>query len=169
MMPRIEILKEKKLIGQRLKMSFQEYKISELWKKFMPGRNEIPYKLSDELISLAVYKPDFFNEFQPNEEFEKWAAVEVEKVEQIPAEMEYFLLPSGLYAVFEYNGLNTDNSIYKYIFNDWLPNSKYILDNRPHFEILGEKYKNNDPTSEEEIWIPIRDKNPFDFRSKEPS
>lgn len=25
-----------------------------------------------------------------------------------------------------------------------------------HFEILGEKYKNNDPLSEEDIWIPIK-------------
>lgn len=38
----------------------------------------------------------------------------------------------------------------------WLPASDYNLDNRPHFEVLGEKYKNNDPTSEEEIWIPIK-------------
>jgi AraC family transcriptional regulator len=35
-------------------------------------------------------------------------------------------------------------------------NSKYLLDNRPHFETLGEKYKNEDPSSEEEVWIPIK-------------
>lgn len=29
---------------------------------------------------------------------------------------------------------------------------------QPHFEVLGEKYKDNDPTSEEEIWIPIKAK-----------
>jgi AraC family transcriptional regulator len=39
-----------------------------------------------------------------------------------------------------------------------LPNSNYHLDDRPHFEILGEKYKNADPGSEEEIWIPIKAK-----------
>jgi AraC family transcriptional regulator len=39
-----------------------------------------------------------------------------------------------------------------------LPNSAYELDDREHFELLGEKYKNNDPNSEEEIWIPIRPK-----------
>ncbi len=39
-----------------------------------------------------------------------------------------------------------------------LPNSEYELENRPHFEVLGEKYKNNDPNSEEEIWIPIKKK-----------
>jgi len=45
--------------------------------------------------------------------------------------------------------LNTDNRIY--IFSDWLPKSDYELDEKPHFEILGEKYKNDDPNSEEEI------------------
>jgi len=37
-----------------------------------------------------------------------------------------------------------------------LPNSDYELDNRPHFEILGKKYKNNSADSEEEIWIPVK-------------
>jgi AraC family transcriptional regulator len=39
-----------------------------------------------------------------------------------------------------------------------LPGSEYFLDNRPHFEVLGDKYKNNDPTSEEEIWKPKTDR-----------
>jgi AraC family transcriptional regulator len=37
-----------------------------------------------------------------------------------------------------------------------LPKSEYELDYRPHFEILGEKYKNNDQLSEEDIFIPIK-------------
>ena len=37
-------------------------------------------------------------------------------------------------------------------------NRLYILDNRPHFEVLGGKYKNNDSNSEEEIWIPVKQK-----------
>jgi len=45
-----------------------------------------------------------------------------------------------------------------YIMSQWLPNSKYILDHRPHFELLGAKYKNNSPDSEEEVWIPIKEK-----------
>ncbi|WP_339791455.1 GyrI-like domain-containing protein [uncultured Imperialibacter sp.] len=46
--------------------------------------------------------------------------------------------------------------MFEYIFGTWLPASAYDLDDRPHFEVLGDNYKNNDPTSEEEIWIPIR-------------
>jgi AraC family transcriptional regulator len=42
------------------------------------------------------------------------------------------------------------------MFREWLPASGYELDDRPHFEILGERYKNNDPDSEEELWFPVR-------------
>ncbi|WP_316785222.1 GyrI-like domain-containing protein [Pedobacter frigiditerrae] len=158
MTPRIETLSEKKLVGMRLTMSFADYKIAELWRSFLPRRKEIINNLTDDLISLVVYKSDHFTDFSPTNQFERWAAVEVIDLENVPIGMESFVLPSGLYAVFNYKGLNTDPSIFQYILGTWLPNSNYILDNRPHFEVLGEKYKNNDPTSEEEIWIPIKTK-----------
>jgi AraC family transcriptional regulator len=72
--------------------------------------------------------------------------------------MEAFTLEGGLYAVFDYVGSSNDPSIFQYIFMTWVPNSEYDLDQRPHFEVLGENYKNNDLTSQEEIWIPIRKK-----------
>ncbi|MDR2145862.1 MAG: GyrI-like domain-containing protein [Tannerella sp.] len=153
---RIETSNEKKLVGKRLAMSFADYKIGDLWKSFMTRRKEISNNLSNDLISLAIYKSTHFSNFKPTNEFEKWATVEVSDFENVPEEMETFVLPSGLYAIFDYKGLNTDNSIFQYIFGTWLPNSDYVLDDRPHFEILGEKYKNNDPESEEEIWIPIK-------------
>ncbi|WP_348825635.1 GyrI-like domain-containing protein [Flavobacterium aestuarii] len=156
MTPRIITTTEKKLIGKRLVMSFADYKPGELWKAFMPRRKEISSSLSNDLISMTIYSPAHFLNFSPKNEFEKWAAVEVSSHENIPSEMETFILAGGLYAVFDYKGLNTDDSIYRYIYREWIPDSGYSLDNRPHFEILGEKYKNNDPASEEEIWIPIR-------------
>ena len=45
---------------------------------------------------------------------------------------------------------------FRYILGEWMRDSDYDLDNRPHFEILGEKYKNGSPDSEEEIWIPVK-------------
>ena len=73
------------------------------------------------------------------------------------AEITTSILPSGLYAIFYYIGMSTGISIfYENIFTVWLPNSEYALDDRAHFEVLGEKYKNYDPSSEEEIWIPIK-------------
>jgi len=158
MIPNIVVSSEKKLVGKRLVMSFSDYNVGELWKNFMPRRKEISNYLSNDLISMTIYKPTHFLNFSPTNEFEKWAAVEVSNFDDIPMEMETFIVQSGLYAVFHYKGLNTDDSVYRYIFGEWIPNSDYDLDNRPHFEILGDKYKNSDPNSEEEIWIPIQRK-----------
>ncbi len=156
MKPRIDTLEEKKIIGIRSSMSFADFKIAELWKTFLQRRKEISGNLTNDLISLVVYQPNHFTDFKPTNEFERWACVEVTNFNNVPAEMETFVLKGGLYAIFNYKGLNTDNSIFHYIYGTWLPTSDYVLDNRPHFEILGDKYKNNDPDSEEEIWIPIK-------------
>lgn len=158
MQPRIETINDKKLIGQRLIMSFADYRIGELWRRFGPKRKEITHNLNNDLISLVLYEPTHFTDFKPTNEFERWATVEVTEYRNVPLEMETLDLQGGLYAVFKFKGLNTDNYIFQYILGTWLPASEYELDNRPHFEVLGEKYKNNDPESEEEIWIPIKEK-----------
>ena len=158
MTPRIETSNEKKLVGKRLAMSFANFRIEELWRSFMPRRSEITNNLTSDLISLVVYKPTHFTDFKLTNEFERWATVEVANFENVPVGLETFVLPEGQYAVFQYKGLSSDNSIFQYIFGTWLPGSDYVLDDRPHFEVLGDKYKNNDPASEEEIWLPIQPK-----------
>ena len=157
MTPRIETSIDKKLVGKSMRMSYANYRIGELWSSFMPRRKEITNNLTNDLISMVVYQPTHFANFKPTNEFERWAAVEVASFENVPEGMETFTLPSGLYAVFLYKETSTDiSNFYQNIFTVWIPNSAYALDDRAHFEILGEKYKNNDPSSEEEIWIPIK-------------
>lgn len=158
MTPRIETLQDKKLIGTSVTMSLINNKTGEIWKQFMPAKREINNNLTDDLISMAIYPASHFVNFNPANEFEKWAAIEVSDFESVPEGLKAFTLKGGLYAVFDYKGLSTDSSVFQYIFGTWLPNSEYILDNRPHFEILGNKYKNNHPESEEEIWIPVKPK-----------
>lgn len=156
--PRIEVFPAKKLIGLRMTMSLIDNKTAALWSSFMPRRKEIPNTVGSELYSMQIYSPLYFSEFSPATEFEKWAAVEVSDFDIIPEKMEKHSIASGLYAVFIHKGSSSDSSTFEYIFNTWLPTSNYIIDFRPHFEILGEKYKNNDMSSEEEIWIPIKPK-----------
>jgi AraC family transcriptional regulator len=158
MVPRIKTIEEKKLVGNRLTMSFANYTVVELWKIFLPKQKDIKKRLTNDLFSLAIYQSNHFANFRPTNEFERWAAVEVVDYDKVPSHMETFTLEGGLYAVFDYVGLHSDNSIFHYIYGTWLPTSDYLLDDRPHFEVLGEKYKNSDPASEEEIWIPIRSK-----------
>lgn len=159
MTPRVELISEKKLVGKRMVMSYGDYRMGELWSSFMPRRMEIKNNLSNDLISFVVYSSNHFEDFKATNEFERWAAVEVADFKDVPKEMETYLLQKGLYAVFLYKGLPSGiSSFHQTIFNDWLPASGYKVDQRPHFEVLGEKYKNNDLLSEEEIWIPIKPK-----------
>lgn len=157
MEPRIKTLSEKRLVGNRMKMSLANNKTGELWRSFMPRRKQIRNNLNAEMISMQVYDQPV-NPGDLNQEFEKWAVVEVSDFNTVPDGMETFVLEGGQYAVFDYKGSSTDPQIFRHIFGVWLPNSHYVLDHRPHFEVLGEKYKNADPNSEEEIWIPIREK-----------
>ena len=156
---RTENLVEKKLIGKRIRTSFSNNRTFELWNTFMPKRKEIKNIIGTELYSIQIYEPLFFDNFDPKKEFEKWATMEVTDFNIVPDGMETFILQSGLYAVFLYHGAASAAApAFRYILDTWLPGAGYSLDHRPHFEILGEKYKNEDPTSEEEIWIPIKPK-----------
>lgn len=157
---RIENLSSKKLIGKHLSMSFAENRTAELWKSFMIQRSAIVNRISTDLISMQVFDSTYdFQQFNPHATFQKWAAAEVGDFYNVPHGFDSFILPEGMYAVFNYIGdASKAADSFMYIFGTWLPNSIYELDNRPHFEVLGDKYKNNDPASEEEIWIPIRNK-----------
>jgi AraC family transcriptional regulator len=157
MNPKIETLLEKKLIGKKIMMSFSENKTLELWRGFMPRRQEIKNTIGSELYSLEVYPPGYFNNFNPNTPFEKWATLEATNFDAIPNEMETIVIPTGLYAVFLHKGPASEGAkTYEHIFRTWIPNSDYIVDERPHFAVMGEKYKQDDSSSEEDIWIPIK-------------
>ena len=154
--PIIENINEKKLIGMSQKMSLSENTTFKLFSSFMPRRKEIMHSINSETYDLKIYPDNYFLNFNPSTYFTKWALIEVSDVSNVPNDMEIFTLNEGKYAVFKHKGLSKDNSTFQYIFTNWLPKSDYILDDRPHFEILGEKTKRNDPNSEEEIWIPIK-------------
>jgi AraC family transcriptional regulator len=157
--PCIETLQPKKLIGKRLKMTFANNRTFELFRSFMPERKTISNPVGNDIYCIQLYQNFHgFHDLKPDTEFEKWAALEVSECSNIPAGMESFTLTGGLYAVFHYVGSSSDSRVFEYIFKTWLPASEFELDQRPHFEILGEKYKNNDPSSEEHIWIPVKRK-----------
>lgn len=158
MNPRIITLEPKQLVGHSLEMSLVNNATVQLWGQFAPRIKEVQNRASEDKISLQVYPSDYYQNFNPANTFIKWAAVEVTALDQLPEGMKSFLLEGGLYAVFDYKGSSADPSVFQYIFSEWIPSSPYWVDDRPHFEVLGAKYKNNDPESEEEIWIPIRAK-----------
>ncbi|MCH1479617.1 MAG: GyrI-like domain-containing protein [Crocinitomicaceae bacterium] len=157
MTPRIELLAEKKLVGCQLEMSLSEDRTVELWKEFGPKIKELNNRVSNNRISLQIYPPEYHQKFHDSNRFMKWAAVEVVGFENIPSGLDSLILRAGQYAVFNYKGKPSEiTPVFHYIFNQWIPNSKYCIDDRPHFELIGLNYNNTNAA--EEIWIPIKHK-----------
>jgi len=74
MQPTIQDIKKIKLKGVRIEMSFSNMPIQHLWKSFMPRRKEIQNTVDSDLFSVEVYKDlAYFQHFDPEKSFEKWA------------------------------------------------------------------------------------------------
>ena len=158
MEPKIIEIEAKKLIGFSIEMSLLDNQTQTIWQLFMPRLKEIKNAVSADLFSLQNYPSTYFTNFTPETIFTKWAAVEVKDFENIPLGFEKLEFTGGKYAVFLHQG---DTEMFakmaQYIYTEWLPNSGFQLDNKPHFEVLGDTYLgHNNPESEEEVWIPIR-------------
>tara|TARA_B100000497_G_scaffold128039_1_gene172747 strand:+ start:6334 stop:6807 length:474 start_codon:yes stop_codon:yes gene_type:complete len=141
------------LSGISKSMDLQTFAPAEVWSQFMPRISRVNNRLNDDLISLRSFEG--IPLFGPNASpvFVYWGGVETEVKND---GFEHIHIPSGTYAVFHFKGLSSDSTIWRYIYGEWLPNSSWELDDKPHFERLGPAYKNNHPDSEEEIYIPLR-------------
>lgn len=132
-------------------------KTGELWRAFMPRRREVANRVDNNFISMQVYQAGERNHFVPTTQFDKWAVVAVSDFNAVPDGMESYSLQGGTYAVFEHHGpANLFPKTMHFIFGEWMPNSGYELDDREHFEVLGEGYDPIDANAREEVWIPVR-------------
>ncbi|MBV6879451.1 GyrI-like domain-containing protein [Epilithonimonas ginsengisoli] len=150
---RIEIIESKKLIGFSITTSFQEDKTPIVWRKLMMRKNEITSRISDHLFSLQIYPENF----TPDQSFTKYAIAEVSDFDNMSNDFETFALESGKYLVFTYKGKAENGpELFGYIFQTFIPENNFEVDDRPHFEIFGEDYNPSDENAQEEIWIPIK-------------
>lgn len=159
--PRIVEIEKKLLLGHSINTSLAENATFSLWSKFMAQQSTIKNKLNTDLYSVEVFSKGLdFREFTPQTQFEKWAAVEVSDFNDVPEDMQKLTIDSGLYAVFIHHGPASEfPKTAHYIHGQWMPQSEYQLDDRPHFEIMTEDYKGpTHPDAEEEIWVPIKKK-----------
>ncbi len=158
--PRIKTIPEQQLIGLSVTMSLTENRTGDLWKTFMTQMIQKNGPVSAPKYSIQVYEDvGYFNSFDPNKRFTKWACIAAEDCTVVPEGFQPFKLESGTYAVFDYQGTPADfPKMAQWIYGQWLPSSPYQLDHRPHFESLGKAYKKDSPDSKETVWIPIKPK-----------
>lgn len=155
--PKIVNFNAQEIIGIPIMNSLAQDKTPEVWKQLMPRRHEIVGRSTTQVYDLKIYPKDLeITNFTPHTIFEKWAAIPVNQIATIPDGMQHMTIPAGTYAVFIHKGpAHTFPETLGWIFNTWLPSSGYVLEDRPHFEVLEETYLPTDPNAEEEIWIPI--------------
>jgi AraC family transcriptional regulator len=127
--------------------------IGELWVKFL---KEMP-RLTNRIVPERYYQVQYWS---ANEELGGWfflIAVEVGDMENIPPLFSAKLITSARYLRFVHRGLpNRVGDTYKYIYNQWLPNTDYRLPHPFNFELCGDRYKGPDnEDSESDIFIPI--------------
>ena len=133
-------------------MSLVDDKTVKLFKSFMPRRHEIKSSINELVYDLKIYSETYFRAFKPANTFEKWVLVEVSSLAKIPADMHAFSMQAGKFATFKHTGFYKDNSPFEYIYGEWLPQSSYKLDSRPHFDIMSTETE----AEEQEIYIPIK-------------
>lgn len=131
-----------------------------LWKKFKTHLAPLGMAIGRTYFSVSCYGKEVAEgNFNLQTEFEKWAATPILSEEKKEEGLDEINIPAGLYAFFLHKGLPQDfPKTSQFIYQSWLPKSGYILDARPHFEVLDHRYKLNDPDSEEQVWIPVKPK-----------
>jgi AraC family transcriptional regulator len=157
---RLENLLPTKLVGIKIRTCQAKNQTFELWNNFMPKLKEIKNRVNSNLISMQKFdEGQKMIDFKLTTEYDKWAAVEVRDLNSFPDTIQEYSLQGGLYAVFLHKGTVADFAYtQKFIYTEWLPNSKYELDDREHLQVMGHKYINHSSESEEEIWVPVRKK-----------
>lgn len=148
----IKHLPKTPIFGESIEMSLTDNKTHELWKGFMQKLKSLNITSADK-YSIAIYPNDYYQNFSPNRRFEKWAGIKGNSAKDnfIAIELQ------GKHAVFNYKGKPSEAApFFQKILTETIPQNGLAIDNRPHFELLTEKYLGEHPDSEEEIWIPVK-------------
>ena len=152
----IQIVQVSKMfvVGISINMQRHEtHKIKTLWQQFSPRKSEITNLVNSKSIAMQTFTLN--EKKEPNNNFNMWACVEVSKLTDVPSDMKAFTIPKGEYIKVLHKGMDAGKT-YRRIMTEWLPNSGYAIDDRPHFQVMGDKYKNGSPDSEEDFYIPIK-------------
>ncbi len=156
MTPEIKDIEPITLVGVCVKTTLATDNPVSYWRPFKMQLGEIESALTEQFYSVSIMDM-VRGPFTPQTEFEKWAAVEVKEVKDFPTDMQVLVIPKGKYAVFTHRGLASNYPITaRYIYGEWIPNSEYEIDNRPHFMVMHKDYRPNDENATELVYIPIK-------------
>jgi len=143
------------LVGLRYFGKNENMEISHLWERFnqrMRALAGLPNETGDAAIGLCITPED-----EPIDgAFEYVAGLPVTEAEDVPEDFVVRHVPEQSYAVFAHKGdLPSLPKTYEYIYESWLPQSKYKLAGKMDFEYYDADFKDFAPDSVFYIYVPI--------------
>lgn len=158
MKPQFVMRDEFVIAGYRKYTNHGFHVIGESWHELKQHLDCIQRKNAKVMYGFEDYSEDYCADPLA---FYYMAAVEVDKDDKLPAGMYRKILPKAEYAVFTVNGNNANGEIgqaFRYIYNVWLPESEYCIDERilADFEYYDERWDCQSCAAQSDIYIPIR-------------
>lgn len=151
MEPRIVEMEAFNLVGMIYFGENKNGEIPQLWTDFGSRIGRIPNRKSGSAYGFC------FMDDAGSPSFWYMAAVPVEQIAEIPAEMVAKTVPAGTYAVFTHQGpIDALGETYARAYKTWLPASGYELAGSFDFEHYPPDYDRSNPVLE--IYLPVRPK-----------
>ncbi|MBP6323058.1 MAG: GyrI-like domain-containing protein [Fusobacteriaceae bacterium] len=152
---------EIKLIGLKEKIYMGSNTLTVLWGKLLDRKHEIKNLISENCYGVAenfVFNPHLSS-------LEETVSFEVRDFSFIPEGMVTKVLKPQTYLVFTHkgplftmkDGKCSLEKTYENIYFETLPKSGYRVDHAFNFEYYDERFKHEDPSSEFDIYIPIKE------------
>ena len=140
------------LVGLLYRGKNENQEIPQLWGQFGPKSRAINYKQN-----IGVSYGAMGNYDKSSGEFDYVAAIEVERIDDLPEGMVGWEIPAQTYAVFPCT-LPKIREAYDFAFHRWLPESSHEHSGGIAFEIYGESFNPQDGSSEFYYYMPIKEK-----------
>lgn len=152
--PREEKLEAFHVMGLQIKDSMESEKVTKLWMDYFEVRELIPDPYPEADYGVTYFTEDF--DPQTWKGYYTLAGARVKSLEKIPEQLVGHTVPGGIYLVFEHKGsIHKIESSYNYIYNKYMPASKYQPLMQDVFERYDERYQHESDDSLMEIWVPV--------------
>jgi len=153
--PSLIAIKEKTLVGVSYYFdgNLDELELSKEWSGLMAIAGLIKNKIEP----AHYFQVQYWNESQPQEGMHFFMGVEVNSIKEVSPQFVVKIIPQGNYLIFTHKGLSKDVGLaYRYIYQEYLPDTDFVLDKPFNFELYGDKYLSPfNKKSESQLFIPV--------------
>lgn len=155
--PRIKVLKDTPIVGLLKTGSFKDMNYPQVWEEFFSI-----YQKSQHKSNSQFYGTMYWDANTPETEdmtIHYMVGIPEKVMKKLDVPFEKHVIKGGQYAVFIHQGpVFSIQGTYEYIYGTWFRSSGYKDRYGDVFEYYDKRFKDNDPSSIVEIWVPVEKK-----------